>query len=107
MLTLDGEHILTCQIGNGRGCVEKYSLSSKSLIGAVPKYEKTVQAMNCSRDNKWLFVGYEEGVLEIIEIQSFTKILCAQILPGVITVLDFTEDNQSAYIVDFNANIKK
>jgi len=74
VLTHDNEYILTCQSGNGRGNVEKYSLSSGSLISTANKYERNVQAMNCSLDNKLLFVGYEEGIMEIIDIESFNKI---------------------------------
>jgi len=61
--------------------------------------------MTCSSDGKFLFVGFYEGWIQIINIQNFQSIKIAKVLTDSICSVAFSKTNNKAYVSDLCGNI--
>jgi len=61
--------------------------------------------MKCSSDGKFLFVGFNNGWIQIINIQNFQSIKIAKVLTGGIYSVAFSKTNNKAYVSDYYGNI--
>ena len=70
------------------------------------KTRKWIQSQACTYDSRYLFTGYQSGVLTIFDLEQDKIVKVFQALHSGIYSITFTKDCQQAYISDDDGNLK-
>ena len=105
VVTSDDKFLITSPTGKSVK-LTKWSIETKEQLNSWDcGIDQYVISQNCSQDNKYQFIGYSCGWLEIFDIQNDKSIVTNQVLSGGISKVAFTQDNLGAYISDSKGNI--
>ena len=63
-------------------------------------------SQSCSQDNKYQLAGYQDGWIGILDLQNNKTIMNIKVLSDAIRSVAFSRDNQSAFISDWEGNLK-
>ena len=75
VVTFDNQFLIICQYyEDGSGNIEKYSIQSKELVAVLDKHKDYVYSMSCSYDNIFVFLGFDDGTVQIVHIDNFVTI---------------------------------
>ena len=85
----------------------KWSIPTKQQLHTwISNVCQDPKSQNCSYDNKYQFIGYDFGYLDIFDIQKDETIVSIKAFSGWIQDVAFTQDNQGAFISDYGGFVK-
>ena len=90
-----------------KNVLTKWSIRSKKELHTWESdFDQTVFSQSCSYDSKYQLIGYVSGLLGIFDLQKNQTLQDIKILTTCISSVAFSRDNHSAFISDYEGNIK-